>query len=68
MTDIELKGDYITLGQLLKLLGAAGTGGDTKRFLEETVITVNDERENRWGRKLKKGDEVKWPGEAVRIV
>src|SRR2546428_8126698 len=60
MTEIALKGDHITLGQLLKLLGAAGTGGDVKRFLEGTEIVVNNAAENRRGRKLRKGDVVKW--------
>jgi len=68
MKEIKLKGDYITLGQLLKLEGAAGTGGDVKRFLDETAILVNGEAENRRGRKLHSGDEVNWNGENVRIA
>ena len=68
LREIPLRGDHITLGQLLKLVGMAGTGGDAKRFLEEMAVLVNGETESRRGRKLRKGDEVKWNGESIRIT
>ena len=68
MKEIELIGDHITLGQVLKLLGEAGTGGEAKRFLEETPVLVNGEAEQRRGRKLRKGDVIKCDGQEVGIV
>ena len=56
---IEIRGEYITLGQLLKLAGLIGTGGEARDFLSEAEITVNSEPDNRRGRKIRPGDTVK---------
>jgi len=56
--EISVRGDHITLGQLLKVAGFVGTGGEVKYFLQETSIQVNGEHDNRRGRKLRPGDEV----------
>lgn len=50
--------EYITLGQLLKLIGAIDTGGQVKYFLMENDVLVNDVPENRRGKKLYPGDRV----------
>ena len=53
MREISVRGDHITLGQLLKVAGFVGTGGEVKYFLQETSIKVNGEHDNRRGRKLR---------------
>ena len=50
--------DFITLGVLLKLVGIIDTGGQAKWFLGENAVLVNDEEENRRGRKLYHGDVI----------
>ena len=50
--------DFITLGVLLKLAGIIDTGGQAKWFLSENAVLVNDEAENRRGRKLYHGDVI----------
>ncbi len=55
---VAVKGDHITLGQLLKMAGIIGTGGEAKYYLSETVVQVNGEPEQRRGRKLRPGDLV----------
>ena len=50
--------DFITLGVLLKLVGIIDTGGQAKWFLNENVVLVNGEEENRRGRKLYHGDDI----------
>ncbi len=55
---IPFTGDYITLGQLLKMEQLVESGGQVKLFLAETAITVNGEPENRRGRKLHHGDLI----------
>ena len=50
--------DFITLGVLLKLAGIIDTGGQAKWFLSENAVLVNDEEENRRGRKLYHGDVI----------
>jgi ribosome-associated protein len=52
MQIVEIKTEYIALGQFLKLADCISTGGQAKSFLEETKITVNGETENRRGKKL----------------
>ncbi len=59
---IAFTGEYITLGQLLKMEQLVESGGQVKLYLAETVITVNGEPENRRGRKLHHGDQVEIKG------
>lgn len=66
MRDIAIRGDMIRLGQLLKLAGLAGGGGDVKALLAEGV-TVNGEPEDRRGRQLRQGDVVVAAGEQIRV-
>ncbi len=62
MKTFGVRGEYITLGQLVKMLGVADTGGEAKIYIAEAAIRVNGEAENRRGRKLKAGDVVELPG------
>ena len=68
MDQIEIRGDTIRLGQLLKLAGIAGSGAEAKALLLETGVTVNGEPEARRGRQLHRGDVVAVAGETVRIA
>ncbi len=58
MKKIDITTEYITLGQLLKFAGVLQSGGEIKAFLADTRVTVNDEPENRRGRKLYPGDRI----------
>jgi ribosome-associated protein len=66
--EVEIRGDSIRLGQLLKLAGVAGSGSDAKAMLAAGLVTVNGEREERRGRQLGVGDEVVADGEALKVV
>lgn len=55
---LQLGSPYITLQQLLKAEGIAYSGGSVKAYLEEMVVRVNGELEDRRGRKLYAGDVV----------
>jgi ribosome-associated protein len=50
--------EYITLQILLKISGIISTGGMAKLFLAENAVYVNNEKENRRGRKLYPGDNI----------
>ena len=65
--DIAIHGDTIRLGQLLKLAGVVGAGGDVKALLATGGVLVNGEPEARRGRQLHPGDEVRVGDEALRI-
>ncbi|MCL7747466.1 MULTISPECIES: S4 domain-containing protein YaaA [Halalkalibacter] len=58
MDSIVISTAYITLGQMLKEAGIIDTGGMAKWYLSEYVVFVNDEEENRRGKKLVPGDIV----------
>ena len=53
-----VKGEYITLGQFLKVTDWISSGGEAKFAVKELDITVNGEKEDRRGRKLKARDIV----------
>jgi ribosome-associated protein len=56
--EIEIRGDTIRLGQLLKLAGVVGSGGDVRDLLASEEVLVNGEPEERRGRQLHAGDSV----------
>lgn len=56
---IPIPGEYIELQQLLKLAGAAATGGEAKEMIIGGRVRVNDEIETRRSRKVRPGDVVR---------
>jgi ribosome-associated protein len=65
---IEIRGDMIRLGQLLKLAGVVGAGSDVKALLASVPITVNGEIENRRGRQLHPGDVIDIDGQQIQVA
>jgi ribosome-associated protein len=68
VTEIEVRGDVIRLGQLLKAAGIAGSGADAKALLADGAVTVNGEPEARRGRQLHPGDVIVAAGEEIRLT
>ncbi|EPY08557.1 RNA-binding protein S4 [Paenibacillus sp. E194] len=62
MNDIQIRTEFITLGQFLKLANCASTGGHAKIMLAENMVKVNGEDEARRGRKLYPGNVVSVDG------
>lgn len=62
MKRVQIKDEYITLGQLLKIVDLVSSGGETKVFLSSNKIFVNNEPENRRGKKLYKDDVIEISG------
>lgn len=65
--DVPIRDEVIRLGQLLKLAGLAGGGGEAKAIIADGV-TVNGMPEERRGRQLRAGDVVEAAGEQLRVV
>jgi ribosome-associated protein len=65
---VEITGDMIRLGQLLKLAGAASGGAEAKALIAGGQVTVNGEPELRRGRQLHPGDLVRVGGQDLRVV
>ena len=68
MREIQIRGDMIRLGELLKLAGVVGTGGEAKLLLASEEVRVNGEPESRRGRQLRVGDEVLVGDETLRVA
>ncbi|KRN78270.1 hypothetical protein IV52_GL001404 [Fructilactobacillus lindneri DSM 20690 = JCM 11027] len=59
--EVVITTPYITLGQLLKMEDIIASGGQAKWYLREKSVFLNDEPENRRGKKLYDGDTVRVP-------
>ena len=68
MTDFKVKGDYITLGQLLKAENLVEDGAMAKEVIREGLAKVNGEVDTRRGKKLYPGDVVEFEGNEIKIV
>lgn len=53
--------EFITLGQLLKMTNAISSGGMAKWYLDEHIVYVNGEEEQRRGKKLRHDDVIELP-------
>ncbi len=65
---IEITTEYITLGQFLKFIGIIRSGALAKNYLQCNEVIVNDEKEDRRGRKLYKGHTILVAGELFELV
>jgi len=61
METVKITTEYITLGQFLKYINLASSGGHIKAILAEEIVQVDGEVEIRRGRKL-------YPDMVVEIV
>ena len=68
MEIIKLKDDYIKLGQAMKLAGLASSGVEAKVLIQEGLVTVNGEMDDRRGRKLYPGDVFCFEETEVKVV
>ena len=68
MQNIEIEGDMIRLGQLLKLSALADSGADARELLLTSAVTVNGDAETRRGRQLHRGDVVAVGEQTVRVA
>lgn len=65
--EIKLNTEHITLSQLLKITNISQSGGDAKYLLKTLNVLVNDEHENRRGKKLFKNDIIKINNEIIYL-
>lgn len=68
MEEILINTPYVTLGQFLKLAEIIQSGGEAKLYLANNKVLINDEEDNRRGRKLKDGDIIKIKEKTYRII
>jgi ribosome-associated protein len=66
--DFVLRGEYIELDSLLKLLGIAPSGGTAKLMVADGLVSVDGAVESRKTRKLRAGQVVSVGGQSIRVV
>jgi ribosome-associated protein len=66
--EVQIKGDTIRLGQLLKVAGIADSGGEAKELIADGRVSVNGQVETRRGRQLHAGDQLAAAGHELRVV
>ncbi len=67
-TSVEIRGEMIRLGQLLKLAGAVEDGAQARALIENGHVRVDGEIERRRGRQVTSGSLVELPGGALVVT
>lgn len=65
--EIEIKDEYIKLGQAMKLAGLVSSGIEAKVVIQDGQVKVNGEVDTRRGKKLYSGDNFEYNGELVTV-
>jgi len=68
MLSFEVRGEYIELIQLMKVLDIAETGGQAKQMVEDGLVKVNGVVESRKRAKLRPGDRIEVRGRKVLLT
>lgn len=68
METIELREEYIKLGQALKAAGMVGSGVEAKIVIQDGLVKVNGTVEYQRGKKLYSGAVIEYDGQIVKIV
>lgn len=68
MQEIVIRDEFIKLGQALKLAGLVGSGTEAKMLIQDGLVTVNGEIDQRRGRKLYPGDVFQLEEDEVKVV
>lgn len=66
MTNIKIKGEYIHLNQLLKVLGWVNDGGMANDVIDQELVSVGGQIETRRRNKIKPGMTVTFNGNSVK--
>ena len=65
--EIEIRDEYIKLGQAMKLTGLVSSGIEAKVVIQDGQVKVNGEVDTRRGKKLYSGDNFEYNGELVTV-
>jgi len=68
MEKFELAGSYIELNKLLKASGFCTSGGAAKIAIEEGLVKVDGEVEQRIRCKIRTGQKVEYKGNSIEVM
>jgi ribosome-associated protein len=66
--DFELRGEFVQLCDLLKLVGLAESGGHGKTLVAGGQVSVDGVTEHRKTAKIRAGQWVECNGERIRVL
>lgn len=67
MLTIQIRDEYIKLGQAMKLAGLVDSGLTAKEVIQDGQVLVNGEVDTRRGKKLYPGDTFSFNGNDVKV-
>ena len=65
--EINIRDEFIKLGQAMKLAGLVNSGVDAKFLIQDGQVKVNGEIDTRRGKKLYPGDSFEFEGTVVTV-
>lgn len=68
ITEFRLRGDYVALCDLLKLVGIADSGGQGKLMIANGEATVDGQPERRKTAKIRANQTVECLGHRIRVL
>ena len=66
--EIKIRDEFIKLGQALKLAGVVEDGGEAKYAIQDGLVQVNGEVDQRRGRKVYEGDVITFEDQEIKVI
>ena len=66
--EIKIRDEFIKLGQALKLAGVVEDGVEAKFVIQDGLVKVNGEVDERRGRKVYEGDVISFNGQDIEVI
>lgn len=66
--EIKIRDEFIKLGQALKLAGVVEDGVEAKFVIQDGLVKVNVEVDERRGRKVYEGDVISFNGQDIKVI
>lgn len=66
--EITIRDEFIKLGQALKLAGVVEDGVQAKFVIQDGLVKVNGQVDQRRGRKVYEGDVISFDGNEIKVI
>lgn len=66
--EIKIRDEFIKLGQALKLAGVVEDGVEAKYAIQDGLVHVNGEVDQRRGRKVYEGDVITFEDQEIKVI
>ena len=66
--EIKIRDEFIKLGKALKLAGVVEDGVEAKYAIQDGLVQVNGEVDQRRGRKVYEGDVITFEDQEIKVI